>query len=103
MKKFINLTPHIINLNDGRSFPSEGCARVASSHSAFDADGVCSVSYGEVEGLPEERDGVLLIVSAMVAEASKDRRDLVVPATGHPECIRENGRIVSVPGFVRKV
>ena len=25
----------------------------------------------------------------------------LAPATGHPECKRENGFIVSVPGFVR--
>ena len=47
------------------------------------------------------------IVSAMVLAANnskprhKRRGDLVAPATGHPDCIRENGFIVSVPGFVR--
>ena len=29
------------------------------------------------------------------------RKDLIAPATGHPDCKRENGFIVSVPGFVR--
>lgn len=96
-----NFTPHTISLNDGTSFPSEGLARVANSFTDFDADGVCRVEYGEVEGLPEPEDGVLLIVSAMVLAAS-DRSDLVAPATGHPECVRNEGRIVSVPGFVRK-
>lgn len=100
--KFVNLTPHTINLNGGAAYPSDGVCRVSATHSEFDANGVCSVTYGEVEGLPAPQDGVLYIVSAMVAEAVPNRHDLVVPATGHPECIRENGRIVSVPGFVRK-
>lgn len=96
-----NYTPHTINLNNGESYPSVGLARVSSKFTDFDADGVCRVEYGEVEGLPEPEDGVLLIVSAMVLAAS-DRSDLVAPATGHPECVRNEGRIVSVPGFVRK-
>lgn len=87
-------------LNDGRAFESVGVARVSNSFTAFDADGICTVVYGEISGLPEPQDGVLLIVSAMVLAAS-NRTDLVAPATGHPECIRENGYIKSVPGFVR--
>lgn len=96
-----NFTPHAILLNNGESFPSEGLARVANTFTQFDEDGVCRVEYGDVEGLPEPEDGVLLIVSAMVLAAS-DRSDLVAPATGHPDCVRNEGRIVSVPGFVRK-
>lgn len=96
-----NFTPHTISLNDGTSFPSEGLARVGNTFTSFDENGVCRVEYGEVEGLPEPEDGVLLIVSAMVLAAS-DRPDLVAPATGHPDCVRNEGRIVSVPGFVRK-
>ena len=98
--EFKNYTPHTIVLNDGREFESMGVARVANSFTEFDADGVCTVVYGEVSGLPEPQDGVLLIVSAMVLAASS-RTDLVAPATGHPGCIRENGFIKSVPGFVR--
>jgi hypothetical protein len=37
-----------------------------------------------------------------VAAAAR-RSDLVSPATGHPDCVRENGQIKSVPGFVRAV
>lgn len=96
-----NFTPHTINLNNGESYPSVGLARVSSQFTNFDEHGVCRVEYGEVEGLPEPEDGVLLIVSAMVLAAS-DRADLIAPATGHPDCIRNEGRIVSVPGFVRK-
>ena len=99
---FINLTPHTINLNDGRSFAPCACtARVSSTHTPFEGD-VCEVQFGACEGLPPQVDGVMYIVSALVAAAAK-RSDLVSPATGHPACVRENGQIKSVPGFVRAV
>ncbi len=98
--KFINLTPHAIKLNSGEVFESKGIARVSASFTNFQ-DGVCRQEFGEVEGLPEQEEGVCIIVSAMVLSASS-RIDLVAPATGHPETVRnEKGHIVSVPGFVR--
>lgn len=100
--KFRNYTPHEIVLNDGRRFQSEGVARVASSFTEFNNEGICRQEFGEVEGLPEPKEGVKLIVSAMVLSAS-NRDDLVAPATGHPDTKRnEKGHIVSVPGFVGK-
>lgn len=99
--EFRNFTPHAIVLNDGRVFESEGVARVANSFTEFDADGVCAVTYGAPQGLPEPQEGVMIIVSAMVLAACKGRTDLAAPATGHPACVRENGLIKSVPGFVR--
>ncbi len=100
--KFINLTPHSIRLNDGREFPSEGIARVSDTYTEFNFAGVCLVRHGEIKGLPAPQDGVRYIVSAMVLAAAKElgRNDVVAPATGHPLCKRENGFIVSVPGFV---
>lgn len=99
---FYNYTPHTIVLNDGTSYDSVGVARVSNFFTDFDSDGVCSVKCGEVLGLPAPKDGVLYIVSAMVLAAS-DRTDIVAPATGHPDCVRnDKGFIVSVPGFVRK-
>jgi hypothetical protein len=102
MANFVNLTPHAINLNDGRVFPPSGVvARVSSSHSPFDGDGVATLTFGDVVGLPVQQDGVLLITSALVAQAAK-RQDVVSPATGHHDCVRnDKGHIVSVPGFVR--
>ena len=98
--KFINLTPHTITLNDGTSFPTEGNARVVDTYTEFNTSGVCK--HGEIEGLPESEANTTFIVSAMVLAAAKEkgREDVVAPATGHPECKRENGFIVSVPGFV---
>lgn len=101
---FKNFTPHTITLNDGTTFASEGLARVSSTFSSFDANGVCEQQFGEVTGLPESENGTMFIVSAIVLTAakSKGRNDCVAPATGHPECVRdEKGFIVSVPGFVK--
>lgn len=100
--KFINLTPHTITLNDGTSFPTEGNARVADIYTKFNANGICKVKHGEIENLREPEANTTFIVSAMVLAAAKEkgREDVVAPATGHPECKRENGFIVSVPGFV---
>ena len=101
MTKFINLTPHTINLNTGAAYAASGVvARVGSTHTPFDENGLASIEWGEVTGLPEPQEGVIYIVSALVAQAAK-RSDVVSPATGHPACVRNNGQIVSVPGFVR--
>jgi hypothetical protein len=101
MTKFINCTPHAIVLNDGRVFdPSGSVARVSSSFTDF-TDDVCTVKYGDLTGVPDSVDGVKYIVSAMVLAAS-DRKDLVAPATGHSDTVRnDKGHIVSVPGFTR--
>lgn len=100
MKTYINLTPHPIKLNDGRVFePSGTVARISTYFSAIVED-VCTVIYGELQGVPAAAENTLYIVSAMVLAAT-DRKDLVAPATGHPNTIRnEKGHIVSVPGFV---
>ena len=99
---YINCTPHSIVLNDGRTFdPSGSVARVSSSFTNVVND-VCSVVYGEVEGLPAPKEGTMYIVSAMVLSANSTRTDLVAPASGHPDTIRnEKGHIVSVPCFVK--
>ncbi len=104
MTTFKNYTPHAIALNDGRTFASEGLARVSATFSDFDADGVCEQRFGDVTGLPAPAAGVLYIVSALVLTAARaaGRTDCVAPATGHPDCVRsDKGFIVSVPGFVR--
>lgn len=104
MTKFINLTPHKVVLNDGRSFDPVGTvARVAVTMTDF-VDDVCDQVYGDVVDLPAAQDGVVYIVSAMVLSAAKaaGRKDCVAPATGHKQTVRNDaGQIVSVPGFVR--
>jgi len=99
--EFVNCTPHEIVLNNDESFPPSGTiARVTAKFTNFDSNGICDQKFGQVEGLPTSQDGVTVIVSSMVLTAS-GRKDLVAPATGHPDCVREAGRIKSVPGFVR--
>ncbi len=98
--KFVNLTPHAIVLNDGRTFePSGVIARVAASFAEAGPDLFTQV-FGDVENLPAPVEGTKLIVSGLVKAAVPDRDDVVAPATGHPNTVREQGRIVSVPGFV---
>ena len=104
--KILNYTPHaiVVRLADGtdRAFPPSGVvARVKTTDVPLEAvDGIPTVrmTFGEVEGLLPEEEGTICIVSSLVAQAAKDRRDLVAPNTG-PTAIRENGQIVAVRGF----
>ncbi|MCX7946876.1 MAG: hypothetical protein N2557_07985 [Hydrogenophilus sp.] len=50
--------------------------------------------------IPEPRDGVIFVVSSLVAQALKGREDVVAPDTDRARR-DERGQIVSVPGFVR--
>lgn len=102
MFHYINLTPHPIVLNDGRVYECCGSiARVSSSFTAIEDD-VCSTVFGEVTELPEPQKNTRFIVSGMVKAAVPDRADVVAPATGHPDTIRnDKGHIVSVPCFTR--
>ena len=99
---FVNLTPHDIVLNSGEVYASAGVARVRAAYSNFDENGICEAVFGEVTGLPEPKPGTIYIVSGIVMQALKGKRDdVVAPATAHPECVRLNGHPVSVPGFIR--
>ena len=86
--KIVNCTPHAINfVNDAgevvRSIePSGILPRVSSSINLVgDIDGIPDEEtvYGEVTDLPEKQDGVILIVSSMVASRLPNRDDLRVP------------------------
>ena len=99
--QFVNCTPHVIRLNSGEEFPPSGnIARVTSYYEEV-SPGIFRVEFGEVQGLPYPKPGTRYIVSAMVAGAT-NRMDVVVPATGHPEVIRKDGQVDSVPGFIVK-
>ena len=98
---YINLTPHATRLNDGREFAPHGViARVSSSYQKIDWE-TYIVEFGQIQNLPEPQNGLRYIVSALVEQATWNRPDVVSPATGHPECIRQDGQIFSVPGFVK--
>ena len=106
--KLKNLTPHnvVIVINDTKIvIPSDGIARVTETKTAtpsIDVDGVVIETFvsafGEVENLPPQEDGVMVIVSAMVASAAKDRNDLLVPG----ELVRDNdGNIIGCKSLRR--
>ena len=97
---FYNYTPHSITLNSGEKYDSVGVARVRNTFSEVDDNGICSVSYGDITGLPEPKDGCIYIVSALVLAAAKaaGRTDCVAPATGHPDCLRKDGFIAPCLG-----
>ena len=101
--KIINLTPHAVRLNSGEVFPASGTvARVSCSYSGQDERGICRAVFGEPMELPAPVEGVLYVVSGMVSSAVPERGDVVAPATGHPDAVRnEKGHIISVPCWVK--
>lgn len=98
--KIVNLTPHEIMVYDaaGESvlqvIPSSGMARAAQTREPLDSINGIPVSktgYGAVEGLPDQRDGVIYIVSVLTAQAAPDRKDLYIT----DELVRDDtGRIL---------
>lgn len=81
----INLTPHVINVGTIAIPPSGAIARVTSTTKVVDVITVEGVEvdvvetvFGEVQGLPEYREGVYIVVSALVRIAS-GRPDLLSP------------------------
>ena len=97
---FINLTPHAIVLNDGRTFKSsEKNARVSTQLVEI-KEGFYSQTFGEITDLPKPINDTLFIVSGMVKSATT-RTDVIAPATSHKDTKRnDKGHIISVPGFI---
>ena len=106
--KVINLTPHSINIVGGPTFePSGEVARISSTNEGAgemvingESIPLITQEFGEVVGLPEEREGVLFIVSSLIF-AQTNRKDLLVPG----EQVRdEDGRVIGCKSFqVREV
>ncbi len=102
-----NFTPHDITviLEDGTTqvFPSVGVIRARSTSEPVGMVGdipVFRTTYGAPEGLPEEEEGAVLIVSSLAAQAIKAadpaRHDYYVVS----DTVRdEAGRIVGCRGF----
>lgn len=119
MSTLVNLTPHALRIYDANAVEYD--PRTRSYHLKDDAAGivceleeackgalprctqseetvgsvngiaVLQIRYGEVENLPEAQDDVYYVVSAMVANARKDRSDLLIPA----HMVRDNeGKIL---------
>lgn len=111
MTKLVNLTPHKINIvsEDGSKLydvPVSGtvarCSQ-AETH-LFDLQvGEVSIpvtgqSFGEVIDLPSPQEGILYIVSRLVASACPDRDDLLVPG---PLVRNDEGQPVGCRGLSR--
>jgi hypothetical protein len=99
----INLTPHDVTIvTDSGTIVIKASGEVARCKTSTVAEGelsigngevipITSTKMGEVTGLPEETEGTWLIVSRVVAEACKDRSDLLIPN----ESVRDSsGRII---------
>lgn len=107
MSEVINLTPHAVSLADTegnvvKTFPP--CGQVARVTATAEVVGelagfpVSRSRFGDVVGVPAPREGVVYLVSALVAQAAK-RPDVVAPDTG-PTALRKDGQVVAVRGFV---
>ncbi len=105
--KIVNLTPHDINIIGEigevvQTFPASGeLARCSVSREQVDAINSVPVNrtvFGEVTGLPEQQEGVVYVVSALVAQAVDGRDDVVIP----DDAVRdEQGRIVGCRAFAK--
>lgn len=72
--KIVNLTPHPVTVAGITIEPSGVVARVSTTTvdaGSLDFNGtkipLTTTAYGEVQGLPEQRDDTVLIVSSLVA------------------------------------
>lgn len=106
----INLTAHTINVileGNEIAYPSQGLARVKTEEKE-----ICKINdipvvktvYTTVEGLPDQQENTVYLVSTLVLQALKangiKRPDCLAPNTGVSGAIRDDqGRIVAVRGF----
>ncbi len=98
---FVNLTPHRLVVVDGPTIePSGEIARVDASHVVIDhVDGVniFAVHFGDVVGMPVAQDGVVFVVSALVAMRVR-RPDVMSPG----QLVRDSqGRVIGCEGLIR--
>jgi hypothetical protein len=104
MLKIINKTPHPVTVAGYTCEPDAEPARcTAQTVQVGDLAGIplFQTSYGDVYGLPPERDDTVYIVSAITAQAVRGkRRDCYIVA----ETIRDDtGRIVGCRGLAQIV
>lgn len=105
----VNLTPHALTLvgadGDGENVvyePSGTLARVSvKTETIGELNGfpVTRSVFGEVEGLPEPKEGTIYIVSSLVAgRVPAERKDVFIPN----ESVRDDkGRIIGCRSFGR--
>lgn len=94
----VNLTPHEIRIiredQEVVIQPSGTIARCQVEQRVIGSVNgipVYKASYGQVENLPDPQEGVIYIVSALVAQAVPNRKDVLIPF----DSVRDqNGKIV---------
>ena len=102
--KFVNLTPHEINIYSGeelvKTVPASGtvarCSQREEVLGKIDGIFITKQVFGEVYGLPDQEEGVAYIVSRIVEEALPMRDDLYIPG---PMVRDENGRVIGCRGL----
>ena len=105
--ELVNLTPHAVTFVDGEGAtllvvePSGVCARLNTETvqvGVVNGIPVTSTRYGEIEGLPDPKEGTAYIVSSLVAQQCHDRDDVFIPN----ESVRDDkGRIVGCKSLGR--
>lgn len=108
MKRIINLTPHQITVEKDMGGgltgstviePSGKVARVKEKVEILPDEGnilFVRTQWGEIQNLPEPKDGVYYLVSSIVFAAT-DRKDVIAVDTGPDSAIRDgNGNIKAV-------
>lgn len=105
--QLVNLTPHPVTIGQVTIPPEETPARASTQREqigSFDIEGnstatpINIVTFGNVENLPEPKQGTFYLVSRIVAEACPDRQDLLMV----DETVRDNsGRIVGAKSLSR--
>lgn len=107
-----NYTPHLISIytpngkNQICGITSSGIARAAEIHDNVDTLStgdfsipVDRVSYGDVDGLPPEKEGVFHVVSLITALQCAGKRNDLLIVSG---TVRDDqGRIIGCTGFAR--
>lgn len=100
MTKIINCTPHTITFMDGNNSvlatiePSGTIARASQTRdrvSEVNGIPVNQCSYGAVTGLPDPQPETIYLVSALTAQACRDRNDVFIT----DDAVRnESGQII---------
>lgn len=103
--KVINCTPHTVTVNNNVIEASDyALPRVNSKAIQVDSimleDGgiipIMKTEYGEVKNIPPVQEGVIYIVSRMVAAALPERKDLFFPS----ELVRDSeGKVIGCVGI----
>ena len=102
--KLRNLTPHVLNLlaENGQETvlePAGPAPRLTVAREPLGSIAglpIVRSTMGAPDGLPAPEVGVVLVVSALVAEAAADRDDLAYPG----EAVRDgSGRIIGARGL----